>query len=288
MAGDKYAAIWVSHSSISDFLKCPRTYYLKNIYRHPKTNHKIKILSPPLALGQAVHEVIDALSVLPVEKRFSEMLMDRFERAWEKVHGKKGGFSSDDSEAQYKAQGREMISRVNKHPGPIAKKAVKIKAELPHSWLSEEENIILCGRVDWLEYIPETDCIHIIDFKTSKNDEDVDSLQLPIYYILVSNSQHRKVSNISYWYLERNDEPTKMPLPDVVESKERILEVARQIKLARQLDRFKCPHDGCKYCKPFEAVVEGKAEFVYVDGYNTDVYILDASSENLEDMSEIL
>jgi len=30
---DKFAAIWISHSSISDFLKCPRSYFLKNIYK---------------------------------------------------------------------------------------------------------------------------------------------------------------------------------------------------------------------------------------------------------------
>ena len=288
MAGDKYAAIWVSHTSINDFSKCPRSYYLKNIYRDPKTNRRIKLMSPPLALGQAVHEVIETLSVLPVEKRFSEMLMDRYERAWENVRGKKGGFISSDSESQYKMQGREMIARLSKHPGPLARKAVKIKQELPNCWLSEEDNIIICGRVDWLEYIPESDSIHIIDFKTGKNDEDGNSLQLPIYFVLVSSCQHRKITKISYWYLERNDEPTEMPLPDANEAYKNIIDLARQIKVARQLERFKCPFDGCKYCKPFDAILEGKAEFVYVDAYSSDVYILDPSNENIEDMSEIL
>lgn len=288
MAGDKYAAIWVSHTSINDFSKCPRSYFLKNMYRDPKTNRKIKLMSPPLALGQAVHEVIDALSVLPVEKRFSEMLMDRYERAWENVRGKKGGFISSDSESQYKMQGREMIARLSKHPGPLARKAVKIKQELPNCWLSEEDNIIICGRVDWLEYLPETDTIHIIDFKTGKNDEDANSLQLPIYYVLVSSCQHRKITKISYWYLERNDDLTAMPLPDATEAYNKILDIAKQIKVARQLERFKCPTDGCKYCKPFDAIIDGRAEFVYVDSYNTDVYILDSSNDNIEDMSKIL
>ena len=288
MAADKYAAIWVSHTSISDFIRCPRAYYLKNIYRDPKTNRKLKIMSPPLALGQAVHEVVESLSILPVEKRFTEMLMDKFDRAWEKVSGKKGGFISIDSEAQYKNKGREMIARVNKNPGPLANKAVKIKSDLPHYWLSEEDNIMLCGKIDWLEYLPESDSIHIIDFKTGKNDEDASSLQLPIYYLLVSNTQHRKVMRISYWYLERNDGCTEMPIPDTEESKKRILDIALQIKLARQLDRFKCPHDGCNSCKSFEAILQGNGEFVYVDQYNTDVYIVNAISEELEDMSEIL
>ncbi len=288
MAGDKYSAIWVSHSSITDFSKCPRSYFLKNIYRDPKTNRKMKLMSPPLALGQAVHEVIEAISLLPVEKRFSEMLMERFERAWENVSGKKGGFISTESEARYKSQGREMIVRVSKNPGPIARKAIKIKQDLPHCWLSEEDNIIICGRVDWLEYLPESDSVHIIDFKTGKNDEDSNSMQLPIYNVLVSSCQHRKVSKMSYWYLERNDDLTEMPLPDTAEAQAKILDIAKQIKVARQLDRFKCPHDGCMYCKPYDDIIEGKSEFVYVDSYNASVYILDPTSENLEDMSEIL
>ena len=78
---DKYTAVWVSHSSITDFLKCPRAYFLHNIYKSPKTGHKITIVSPPLALGQTVHEIIESLSNLPVEKRFEEPLIAKFDKA---------------------------------------------------------------------------------------------------------------------------------------------------------------------------------------------------------------
>src|ERR1035437_4279352 len=36
MAQDKFNAVWVSHSSIGDFLKCPRLYYLHNVYKNDK------------------------------------------------------------------------------------------------------------------------------------------------------------------------------------------------------------------------------------------------------------
>src|SRR3990167_6170588 len=79
MPGDKYTAVWVSHSSITDFVNCPRAYFLNNIYRDPVTGHKITVISPPLALGQAIHEVIETLSHLPSEKRFREPLAMRFD-----------------------------------------------------------------------------------------------------------------------------------------------------------------------------------------------------------------
>ena len=50
---------------------------------------------------------------------------------------------------------------------------------------NEEENIILNGKIDWLEYVPEDDSIRVIDFKTGKNDEKEGSLQLPIYILLL-------------------------------------------------------------------------------------------------------
>jgi ATP-dependent helicase/DNAse subunit B len=59
---DKYSAVWVSHSSMGDFLKCPYAYYLHNIYKDPKTGRKINIVNPSLSLGVAVHEVLEGLA----------------------------------------------------------------------------------------------------------------------------------------------------------------------------------------------------------------------------------
>lgn len=286
MAGDKFTAVWVSHTSISDFLNCPRAYYLKNVYRDPKTRHKIKLMSPPLALGQAVHEVIEALSVLPTADRFKESLVVKLEDVWKKVSGKRGGFLSADIEASYKQRGEGMLLRVMKNPGPLANPAVKIKEALPYFWLSEEKNIILCGKIDWLEYLPEIDSVHIIDFKTSKQEEKDDSLQLLIYHLLVTRTQKRPVAKASYWYVDLKDELTPRLLPNLAEGEQKILDIALQVKTARQLERFKCPHDGCKYCEPIEAIIRGEAEFVGVDEYNADVYIMSSSID--EDDSIIL
>src|SRR3989344_8389281 len=172
MPPDKYTAVWVSHTSMSDFRRCPRSYYLKNVYKDPKTNHKIKLMSPALALGQAVHEVLESLSVLPKQTRFSESLIAKFEKVWAKVSGKKGGFTSAETENKYKTRGQDMLRRVMNNSAPLSGLAVKIQMDLPQFWLSEEDNIILCGKIDWLEYLLETHSGHIIDFKTGRSEED--------------------------------------------------------------------------------------------------------------------
>jgi ATP-dependent helicase/DNAse subunit B len=273
---DPYSAVWVSHSSIGDFLKCPRSYYLKNVYKDPETRHKITIMTPPLALGQCVHEVIEALSVLRTEDRFRESLIEKFDKVWQKVTGKKGGFTSPEQEQRYKTRGEEMLRRVMSYPGPLKEKAVKIKMELPHYWLSETDEIILCGKIDWLEYHPETDSVSIIDFKTGKNEEDGNSLQLPIYHLLVANTQKRKVDKVCYWYLDKDDELCEQTLIDLDDAHHRVLEVAKKVKLARKLELYKCPQgeSGCFACKPFEAILRGEGEKVGVNEYNVDVYVL--------------
>ncbi len=284
---DKFSAIWLSHSSISNFKKCPRAYYLSSIYRDPRSGHKISLITPSMALGSAVHSVLESLSTIPLEKRFEISLIERFTSAWSKVSGQMGGFSDSQTEVLYKKRGEDMLRRVIARPGPLALKAVKIKMDLPYYWISEEDNLILCGKLDWLEYLPD-DSVHIIDFKTGLGEESVDSLQLPIYHLLAHNCQTHEVKKASYWYLSRNDLPIEKKLPDLAKSKELVMKVGKEIKLARQLERFKCPsgESGCKHCLPMEQILRGQATFVGIGDYKTDLY---ANFENsTSSVSEIL
>ena len=286
MAQDKYTAVWVSHSSMGDFLKCPRAYYLHNVYKDPKTGRKINIVNPALALGIAVHEVVEGLADFKAEDRFKKPLDETFEKAWKKVSGKKGGFVSAQEEAQAKARGETMIHRVEKNPGPLLQKTVKIKEGSngmpPNFFLSEEDNIILCGKIDWLIYEPKDDSVYILDFKTGKNEEKEESLQLPIYQLLLKNLQKRKVTGASYWYLDRDDAPVEVDLPDVDESFQKVMAVAARVKEARDRyaidgpEVFVCPKGpaGCHACRPFEKILRGEAEYIGVGEMRQDLYMI--------------
>ncbi len=280
MAPDKYKAVWVSHSSMGDFLTCPRAYYLNNVYKDPKTGRKISIINPALALGSAVHNVIEPLALVPADKRLDQPIIKRFEAEWSKVSGTKGGFNDKDEEEEMKQRGRVMIDRVIKNPGPLVKPALRLPLHSggmpPNFYLSEEDNIILCGKVDWIEYLPESDGIHIIDFKTGKRDEKTGSLQLPIYLLLATNSQKRKVEKVSYWYLDRSDELEGKDLPEYEQAKKDVLEVALRVKEAREKKEFLCPHgeDGCFACRDLARVINGEGTFIGVSETNQDVYTL--------------
>lgn len=282
------ATVWVSHSSMSDFLTCPRSYYLKHVYRDPKTNNKINIINPPLALGQTVHLVLESLSLLHAEDRLKEPLIEKYNEAWKNISGELGGFRSEEEELEYKNRGAIMINRVMFHPGPLINKAVKLVSPdslPPRYYLSEKDDILLCGKIDWLEYLPATNSVHIIDFKTGNNEEKEDSLQLPIYALLVKNCQNREVSKISYWYLEKDNEPREMKMPDLEESHGLILSVALKIKEARLANTFACGKNGCFACKPLEQILEGKAKFIGTSDYQ-DLYIIPPTGDTKDYVKE--
>jgi ATP-dependent helicase/DNAse subunit B len=288
---DPYTATWVSHSSMGDFIKCPRAYYLHNVYKDPKSRRKINLVNPALALGVAVHEVVEGLADFKVEERLEklklESLQQAYQKAWAKVSGKRGGFFLTEDEAREKERGWAMIERVAQNPGPLLDKTVKVKGGdngLPPNYhISLEHNIILCGKIDWLIYKPEDDSVHILDFKTGRNEESEGSLQLPIYQLLLKNLQKRKVTGASYWYLDRDDAPKEVDLPGVEESYEKVFKVAHAVKQARDAagidgteEAFVCHRgkDGCFACRPFEQILRGEAEFIGVGEMRQDLYCI--------------
>jgi ATP-dependent helicase/DNAse subunit B len=245
-----------------------------------ENNRKINLVSPVLSLGHAIHETLEGLAKYKAEDRFKKSLLESFEENWKKVSGKIGGFKTAKEEAESKERAKQMIERVVKNPGPLLKKTIKLKDKesetLPNFFLSEEDNIILCGKIDWLEYIEEDDSVRVIDFKTGKNEEGQDSLQLPIYVLLLNALQKRKITGAAYWYLDHEDAPSVVVLPKVESAREKVLSIAKRIKQAREIGRFECPRgaQGCFSCQSYEKILKGEAEFVGVGEYNQELYLV--------------
>lgn len=275
---DKYTAVWVSHSSMGDFLKCPRLYYLHNVYKDPVTKNKMAIVTPYMSLGIAVHEVLEGLADYPADERMKRDLRATFEEEWLKVTGKKGGFVTPEQEEEFKERGKEMINNVIKDPKFLVNKRIKLPQQEmnPNFYLSEEHNIILNGLIDWIEYMPD-DSLHIVDFKTGKNEESEASLQLPIYLLLCNALQKRKVSKASYWYLE-SGKVIEKELPDKEQAYKDVFAVALRVKEARAKNEFVCPQgkDGCMHCRPYEKILakDPSVEFVGRGAFKQDMFII--------------
>jgi RecB family exonuclease len=272
-----FGSVWLSHSSISDFEKCPRLYFLRNIYKKPPENKKIQVVNPYLTLGITVHDTLESIRYLPKNLRFEKPLTDIYEELWTSMceqnglpAGKRGGFDSAAREKEFKDRGMAMVKMVQDHPGPVANLStiIKSKGEMVASmWLSEIDGLVLCGNVDWVEVLPDG-TLHIIDFKTGKNEEDSGSLQLQIYLLLAAAGNRRPVTKTSYWYLEKESSPREVPIPDLSGVMDVLIAKGRKIKQARLNQNnggLACPEGGCRYCRDYEKVFRGEAENVGID-----------------------
>ncbi|MEK7163880.1 MAG: PD-(D/E)XK nuclease family protein [Patescibacteria group bacterium] len=269
-------AVFISPSSLSDFEKCPQLYYYKAVYRAP-SGLKIQIINPAIALGQVVHEAINQLINLPVVQRSKDRLLDIYEFLWKTITGEKGGFINDETE--YKSRGLEMLERFWAN-GHFREAEMVPLPSFPKVDLGN--NLILTGKLDWIERDGET--YHVIDFKTGKNEEKAESMQLPIYAVLACGILKTFDIRTSYWYLDREDSLTSFPLPDINETTRTLVTKGEIIQKARKENSFKCQsgRENCYACRDIQAIAKGHGKLVAVDttNYKQEIYIL-PSTHNL-------
>lgn len=268
---DYYKTTWVSFSSISDFLKCRRAYYLKNIYKNPKTGRKVEVIKPPLALGSAIHNILEPLAKVDCMKRFETNLIETFDREFMKVQGRCGGFKDTEEYETYQQKGHKMLTNVINNKNILECPTYVLKEDLLSAWLSKNNDIKICGKIDWINKDENTGSLSVIDFKTSK-DEESNDLQLQIYALLMHILNRETVNNLYYWYLNINEHLTEANIPDVKESYRKVIDLAMEIKEARANGNFECKKGGCFACKDYEKVITGEAVQVGIGNFNREIY----------------
>ena len=258
--------IWISHSSLSDFEKCPRLYYLRNIYRDKNlgNNFRIQVANPYLSLGEIVHDAIDNYinRYNPLERNKDKMTYE-LSRGWILKKGKIGGFKSDSQEKEFKDRSVQMAERFLANEN-FSKVTIFKAPNFPKKKLFPDKDLVLVGNFDWIEQYG--DGLHIVDFKTGQHEESGDSLQLPIYSILANENLDKPVRKTSYWYLDKDPEPKEVAMRDLDESldlvKKRSLAVEKAIK---ESNYSRHNSENCVFCQEYESVLKGESEHVGTD-----------------------
>ncbi len=277
--------LWISHSALSSFAKCPHLYYLEYEYRNPKTGNRIQIINPYFSLGLAVHETIEGLLDFPIEKRKKISLKERFHNIFDNYKGFKGGFISKKKEKNFYERGIKMVERVESSSF-LEKPSTSEGIGFPKIDLIGR-NIKLVGSIDWVEILPSGGA-HIIDFKTGNSKESNGSLQLPIYTILSKKNIKREVEKVSYWYLEHDNEPSEQEISDIDGHIEEIKKRALEIKKAIEEESYSCNYSGnCFACRDYEKIFRGDALMVSEDeNRKKDVFCIFKKEEIIEKILE--
>src|SRR3989344_774309 len=257
--------IWISHSSLADFEKCPRLYYSRNLYRDTKfgNNFRIQVANPYLSLGEIVHDAIDNFTnrYNPSERNKDKMMYE-LSRGWMLKKGKVGGFKSPSQEKEFKDRCVQMAQRFLANKDFAGKIPLKTPG-FPKKKLFADKDLVLVGNFDWLEDFE--DGLHIVDFKTGQHEEAEDSLQLPIYSILANETLNKPVRKTSYWYLDKDPQPRVVQLKDLDESLGLIEKKSLAVEKAKVEDNFPHRSENCIFCREYELVSKGEAEHVGTD-----------------------
>ena len=263
-------ALFISHTALKDFLKCPNSYFLKNRYRDPKTGYRLQIASGPMTLGSLVHDAIKwYLQTNRVANK--DEVINKFRNHWLKYRGKKGGFSSREEEGVFGKRGLQMLDN-------FLKNASILEPNIPaYDFLRYrlDEKIVFTGKVDFIGQL-ENESLHILDFKTGAKDEE-DATQLHSYAIMAESTFQKPVSKLSYWYLDRDDSPKEAVLDPLEEKIDWIKDKALQIQDAISKDSWECIEKDGPYneCQKYQKVIDGKGEFQFSDDdFKKDVYYL--------------
>lgn len=262
--------IFISFTSLKDFLNCPRSYYLKNIYRDPKTGFRLQVASPYLSLGSTVHDSVKWYLDLKGQVT-KDGLEQKYRNLWLKYRGKKGGFTSREQEADFGKRGLKMLENFFTN----AKILEKISHHVDFPKLNLFDDVILMGNFDFVGE-REDGTLQIVDFKTGAKDED-DPTQLYIYSILAEANFGKSVSAAGFWYLDREDQPKDIVLDPLEPKLEWLKEKGKELKKAIDEGVWVCVNGDklCRDCRDYQAILDGKGEFQFSDyRYKKDVYFL--------------
>ncbi len=263
-------ALFISYTGLKDYSRCPRSYYLKNIYRDPKTGYRLQVASPYLTLGGVVHDCIKWF--LQMQRMATwEQLEQKYRNLWLKYRGKKGGFSTREDEASFGKRGLDMLKNFFEN----AKNLEKNLSTDDFLKFKLDDRVFLNGRLDFLGELPDG-TLHVLDFKTGSRDED-DPLQLYVYAILAESNLQIKVSKISYWYIDRDQTPKEAVLDGLEDKIYWLKRKAREIEKLILENRWVCIKDPelCFDCQSYQDIIDGKGKFLFSDdAFKKQVYFL--------------
>ena len=267
-------ALFVSYTGLNDFSRCPRSYYLKNVYRDPKTNYKLQIANPYLTLGGVVHDSLKWF--LDMNRQVTkDQLLAKYRNLWLKYRGKRGGFSDNSQEAEFGKRGLAMLGNFIDH-AKVLEPNLEVDNFLKYRLA---EKIFLNGKLDFLGELPDKS-LHILDFKTGSKDEE-DPLQLYIYAILAESNYQKPVTRISYWYIDRDAAPKEAVLDPLDERLDWITKKSKEIEEMVEEGNWVCIKDPklCRDCQQYQDIIAGKGEFLFSDdSFKKQVYYLDRNT----------
>jgi len=244
----------LSPSALDRFRACPKQFFLADVERAPREPEA----SPVLMQGNAIHAALEKFYGLPEEHRSRENIERALRSVWCRPDIRKPGtFVSRDQEA---ACGRAAIEMLDTYARDFD---LSIKPLAREQWIKTRlsNGIVLFGKADRIDATAGGG-IRIVDYKTGRNQLDVDDLPRDIacqlYAIAAADTYKRPVEKVSLIYLQTGHEISWSPeTDDLVEIRDRLERLVAQIITSESFEAT--PGDQCRFC-PFQLGCEERQQ----------------------------
>ncbi len=178
----------VSHFRLSTFRRCRRLYKFRYVERLP---------APPSAsntMGGHVHSALRDLMALPQGARTAARAADLLRNRW---RTNRAGFTGLADEARWRARAIDQVERFARMPqaagDPVALERY-VEVDLT-------PRVSLIGRIDRIDEGGDGR-LNIIDYKTGRPPEEIESEQLRLYAMMIRRQDGRPIGEASFVYLE--------------------------------------------------------------------------------------
>ncbi len=209
-------------------------------YRYQYIDKARAYLRPGDTAGSLVHRVLcDFFSKLPREERSEERLLRMFEDGWDALapsYKRVPGVETFHAAAV--SQLRNFAEKFDLQAEPYAVEAYVQTEVAP--------GVTLFGRMDRIDEEP-GGALHIIDYKTGTQPDEIDTKQLLLYAIMIEQEQTRTVSRASFWYLDDGQVWTaELSADDKRQALDEMLAAAREMDDINEFPPTIGPH--CAHC----------------------------------------
>src|SRR6266545_1056098 len=164
-------------------------------YRYQYIDRIPARLRPQDTAGSLVHRVLcDFFSKVPPDERTADKLTQMFEEGWEALSPRYRRMEGVDSLRTSSME--QLILFANQHD--LSAQPFMVE---PYFQVDVAPGVTLFGRVDRIDEEPDG-TLHVIDYKTGSQPDEIDARQLRLYAIMAEESLCKTVSRTSFWYLD--------------------------------------------------------------------------------------
>lgn len=248
-----------SFSQLAAFSICPLQYKFAFILKIPADNDKSSLIFGRVLhntlynfLLPAVNEKLFQESMFPSKKNKNDLfskkrLLDLYKEFWQE-----DGYRSKEDKEKYRKRGLESLNIFFKRYQEDKPAAVLMLEKRFNFKIAKE---LIHGAIDRIDLLPDGS-LEIIDYKTGKTKESLqfkDKRQLILYQLFLEEFLSKKVSRLSYYFLE-SGKKLSFTATDKEVTKLR-LEVISEIEAIKKRDFKAKPSMMCSYCD-FNSICE--------------------------------